>query len=66
MRGTHIIGMIIYYIITLRIHAISLVEGRDLLEDRRTELSNKFLKCPKYLKIPLNLYKLNEFIQFNL
>ena len=67
MRVAHIIGMIIYYIITLRIHAISLVEGHDLLEDRRTELSHKFsLKCRKYLKIPLNLYKLNEFIQFNL
>jgi hypothetical protein len=54
------------YIITLRIHAISLVEGHDLLEDRRTELRHKFLKCRKYLKIPLNLYKLNEFIQLNL
>ena len=66
MRGTHIIGMIIYYIITLRIHAISLVEGNDLLEDRRTELRHKFLKCRKYLKIPLNLYKLNAFIQLNI
>jgi hypothetical protein len=43
------------YIITLRIHAISLVESHDLLEDRRTELRHKFLKCRKYLKIPLNL-----------
>jgi hypothetical protein len=28
----------IFYIITLRIHAISLVESHDLLKDRRTEL----------------------------
>jgi hypothetical protein len=55
-----------YYIITLRIHAISLVESHDLLEDRRMELRHKFLKCRKYLKIPLNLYKLNEFMQLNL
>jgi hypothetical protein len=41
-------------------------ESHDLLEDRRTELRHKFLKCRKYLKIPLNLYKLNEFMQLNL
>ena len=29
-----------YYIITLRIQALSLVESHDLLEDRRTELSH--------------------------
>jgi hypothetical protein len=57
---------IVFYTITLRIHAISLVEGHDLLEDRRTELRHKFLKCRKYLKNPLNLYKLNEFIQLNI
>ena len=30
-------GSILFYIITLRIYAISLVESHDLLEDRRTE-----------------------------
>ena len=59
-------SIISIYIITLRIHAISLVESHDLLEDRRTELRHKFLKCRKYLKIPLNLYKLNEFMQLDL
>jgi hypothetical protein len=54
------------YIITSTIHAISLVKSHDLLEDRRTELRHKFLKCRKYLKISLNLYKLNEFMQLNL
>jgi hypothetical protein len=38
---------IIFYIVTLRIHAISLVKSHDLLEDRRTELRHKFLKCRK-------------------
>ena len=54
------------YIITLRIHAISLVESHDLLQDRRTELRHKILKCRKYLKIPLHLYKFNEFMPLNL
>ena len=57
---------ILVYIIILRIHAISLVESHDLLEDRRTELRHKFLKCRKYLKIPLNLFKLNEFMQLTI
>ena len=38
---------IINYITTLRIHGISLVDSHDLLEDRRTELRHKFLKCRK-------------------
>jgi hypothetical protein len=58
--------MLDIYIITLRIHVISLVDSHDLLEDRCTELRHKFLKCRKPLKIPLNLYKLNEFMQLNL
>jgi hypothetical protein len=51
-------------ILFMRFHI--LVESHDLLEDTRTELRHRFLKCRKYLKIPLNLYKLNEFMQLNL
>jgi hypothetical protein len=36
----------LFYIITLRIQALSLVESHDLLEDRRTELRHTKLFVP--------------------
>ena len=43
-------GTNIFYIITLRIQALSLVESHDLLEDRRTEL-----RCTKHFPIAFQI-----------